>query len=101
MSKELEIIKEKIAQKKDYLKKTYGVEEIGVFGSVARGEHNADSDVDILVNLDHEKVPISLLDFAGMQIYLEDLLGKKVDLITKAGIKPIIKDSILRNTVYI
>ena len=87
-------IKEKIAQKKDYLKGTYGVEEIGVFGSVVRDEHGADSDIDIAVELSH-KVPVGLFEFARLKFYLKDLLGREVDLVTKSGIKPLIRDKIL------
>jgi len=97
MSKELEIIKEKIAQKKDYLKKTYGVEEIGIFGSIVRGEHNADSDVDMIVTLNK---PLGL-EFFSLERYLEKYLGRKVDLATKKAIKPYVRDRILAQTVYL
>jgi len=100
MSKDLEIIKEKIAQKKDFLRETYGVEEIGIFGSVARGDSSANSDIDIAIELNH-KVPVGLFEFAGMQFYLEDLLGKKVDLVIKTGIKPIIRDKILSQLIVL
>ena len=73
MSKELDTIKEKIAQNKEYLRKTYGVEEIGVFGSYARGDNTINSDVDIAIELNHEKVPVGLFEFARMQFFLEDL----------------------------
>lgn len=101
MPRELDGIKRKIAENKEYLKKTYGVEAIGVFGSVARGDSNEKSDVDVVVDLNYEEKPIGLLEFCGLQIFLEDLLEKKVDLITKRGIKPIIRESILRDVVYI
>ena len=101
MSIDLETIKRKIALNKPYLLKTYGVTEIGVFGSFARGDQNADSDIDISVELNHNKVPVGLFEFAGMQFYLEDLLGRKVDLVTKGGIKPLIKDRILSQLVIV
>ncbi|KKU68534.1 MAG: hypothetical protein UX89_C0003G0036 [Parcubacteria group bacterium GW2011_GWA2_47_16] len=101
MSIDLETIKRKIAENKEYLLKTYGVEEIGVFGSFARGDQNAESDIDISVELNHDKVPVGLFEFAGMQFYLEDLLGRKVDLVTKTGIKPMIKDRILSQLVIV
>jgi len=101
MSIDLETIKRKIALNKPYLLKTYGVTEIGVFGSFARGDQNADSDIDISVELNHDKVPVGLFEFAGMQFYLEDLLGRKVDLVTKGGIKPLIKDRILSQLVIV
>ena len=101
MSTDLETIKRKIAENKAYLRETYGVTEIGVFGSFARGDQNADSDIDISVELNHNKVPVGLFEFAGMQFYLEDLLGRKVDLVTKGGIKPLIKDRILSKLVIV
>ncbi len=100
MSSELETIKQKIAQNKDYLLKTYGVEEIGVFGSFARGDQTEKSDIDIAIELNH-KVPVGLFEFARIMFYLEDLLGRKVDLITKSGIKPLIKDRILSQLIPI
>lgn len=101
MSNELATIKQKIASQKEYLKETYGVEEIGVFGSYARGDNTEKSDVDIAVELNHKKVPVGLFEFAKMKFYLEDLLGKKVDLITKEGIKPLIKERILKQLLVI
>ena len=100
MSKDLEIIKEKIARKKDFLRETYGVEEIGIFGSVARGDSSANSDIDIAIELNHT-VPVGLFEFAGIQFYLEDLLGKKVDLVIKTGIKPIIRNRILNQLIVV
>jgi hypothetical protein len=100
MSVEFETIKKKIASQKDYLHKTYGVQEIGVFGSFARGDNDENSDVDISIELNHT-VPVGLFGFARMQFYLEDLLGKKVDLVIKSGIKPLIRDKILSQLVII
>ncbi len=101
MPTDLETIKRKIAENKEYLLKTYGVEEIGVFGSFARGDNNANSDIDIAVELNHEKVPVGLLAFSGMRFYLEGVLGRKVDLVTKGGIKPLIKDKILSQLIVV
>lgn len=100
MSTEFETIKKKIAVQKEYLHKTYGVEEIGVFGSFARGDNNENSDIDIAIELNY-KVPVGLFEFAGIQFYLEDLLGKKVDLVIKSGIKPLIKDRILSQLIIV
>jgi hypothetical protein len=100
MSKEFETIKQIIASQKEYLQKTYGVQEIGIFGSVARGDNNQNSDVDILIELNH-KVPVGLFEFASIQFYLEDVLGKKVDLVIKNGIKPLIRDRILRQLIIV
>ena len=101
MSTDLETIKRKIAENKAYLRETYGVTEIGVFGSFARGDNDADSDIDISVEINHEKVPVGLFEFAGMQFYLEEILGQKVDLVTKTRIKPLIKDRILSQLIIV
>ncbi len=100
MPTDLETIKQKIAQNKEYLLKTYGVEEIGVFGSFARGDNNTDSDIDISIVL-NRKVTVGLFEFARMQFYLEDVLGRKVDLVIKSGIKPLIKDRILSQLIIV
>ena len=100
MSTEFETIKQKIALQKEYLHKTYGVEEIGVFGSYARGDNDENGDIDVSVELNQE-VPVGLFEFAGMKFFLEDLLGKKVDLVIKSGIKSLIKDRILSQLVII
>lgn len=97
---ELEIIKRKIALSKEYLKETYGVEEIGVFGSFARGDNDENSDIDIAIELNY-KIPVGLFGFARMQFYLEDLLGEKVDLVIKSGIKPLIRDEILSQLIIV
>lgn len=100
MSNELEIIKNKISLNKDYLKKTYGVEEIGVFGSFARKEDHEKSDIDIVIELNN-KIPVGIFDFARIKFYLEDLLDRKVDLVIKSGIKPLIRDRILSQLIII
>ncbi len=100
MSIELETIKQKIALNKDYLKETYGVEEIGIFGSFARGDNDEKSDVDIAIEL-NRKVPVGFFEFASMKFYLEDLMGRKVDLVIKSGIKKIIKERILSQLIII
>lgn len=100
MSNEFETIRQKITLNKEYLRKTYGVDEIGVFGSFARGDNNENSDIDISVEL-NQKVPVGLFEFAGMQFYLEDLLGRKVDLVIKSGIKSLIKERILSQLIIL
>jgi len=72
----------------------YRVRELSVFGSVARGEMRPASDVDILV----EFLPgaeIDLVDFAGLMLELSKLVGRKVDLVSKNGLKPLIRSSVL------
>ena len=101
MSKELEEIRQKINKNKEYLKNTYGVEEIGVFGSFARGDNDENSDIDIAIEINHDKVTVGFFEFARMERFLEQLLGKKVDLVTKRSIKPYLKERILSQMIMI
>ena len=72
--------------------KKYGVTRAGIFGSVVRGEAKEDSDVDILVEIEKR---MSLLDFVGLKLELEEALGRRVDLGEYSTIKPIIRKQIL------
>ncbi len=76
----------------------HGVTRAGVFGSYGRGEATPESDVDILIELDGQA---SLLDFIGIKLELEDVLGRSVDLVEYAAIKPRLRDRILRDEVPI
>jgi hypothetical protein len=78
--------------------KKYGVTRAGIFGSVVRGEARKDSDIDILVEIESR---MSLIDFAGLKLELEEALGRKVDLGEYSVIKPIIKEQILKEEVSI
>lgn len=95
---ELDRIKKIIIGEMAYLMSEYGVKEIGVFGSVVRGEQKEESDVDVLVEFSK---PITLFKYSELQRYLEEKLGKKVDLVHKKGLKPIIKDYILKEVQYL
>jgi predicted nucleotidyltransferase len=70
-----------------------GAVNVRVFGSVARGDDRPDSDVDFLVNLEKGR---SLLDLARLLRELQTLLGTSVDVMTEAGLRPRIKDQVLR-----
>ncbi len=72
--------------------KRQGVTKAALFGSVARGEAKKRGDIDILIKLKKGK---SLFDFVGLKLELEEKLGKKVDLVEYAAIKPSLKDIIL------
>ena len=76
----------------------HGIKRAGMFGSFARGEATPESDVDILVELDAEA---SLLDFIGVKLDLEDVLGRRVDIVEYAAVKPRLRDRILREEVPI
>lgn len=76
----------------------YKVSEIGIFGSTARGGQNGTSDIDILV--DFREVP-DLLKFVELELYLEKLLKRKVDLVDKQGLRSELRDDILNEVVYV
>jgi uncharacterized protein len=62
-----------------------GVASLAIFGSVARNEATADSDVDLLVELE---APVTFERYMDVKFYLEDLLAKPVDLVTALSLKP-------------
>ncbi len=74
------------------------IKRAGIFGSVAKGYAAPDSDIDILVELGNQ---ISLLEFVGIKYELEDLLGRKVDLVEYQAVKPRLKDKILAEEIRI
>lgn len=71
----------------------YGARNVRLFGSVARGEEIQDSDVDFLVDLEPGR---SLFDLGGLLMDLQDLLSCKVDVITEKGLRPRIRDRVLK-----
>lgn len=84
-----------------YLRAIFGVKRIGLFGSSAKGIQREDSDVDLVVEFEK---PIGL-KFIELSDYIEKVLGKKVDILTPAGIKSIrvkkVAEDIKKNIVYV
>jgi predicted nucleotidyltransferase len=76
----------------------YGASDVRVFGSVARGTADERSDIDFLVDLAPGR---SLLDLGGLLYELQQLLGRSVDVITTAGLRPRIRDHVLKEAVSI
>jgi len=74
----------------------HGAFNVRVFGSVARGDAREDSDVDFLIELERGR---SLLDHAGLLVDLQELLGRKVDVVTERGLRPRIRDRVLSEAV--
>jgi hypothetical protein len=89
-------IKNIIGENMPYLKQKYGVKKIGLFGSFVRNEETINSDVDILVEFERSIG----WDFFDLQDFLEQKLGTKVDLVTPLGLKPRMKDKVLREVVF-
>jgi predicted nucleotidyltransferase len=76
----------------------YGASNIFVFGSVARKEATANSDIDLLIDLEPSR---SLLDQIGFQQELEDLLGIPVDVVETTTLHEMIRDQVLRDAVLL
>ncbi len=70
----------------------YGVTKAALFGSTVKNQLQADSDIDILVQIDSD---ISLLDFVGLKIELEQALKRNVDVVEYDTIKPFLRETIL------
>lgn len=76
--------------------KKYKVREIGVFGSVVRGEQKQASDIDVLVDFEDNA---DLFDLVGLGLFLEERLGRKVDVVPKRALRKEIRDSVLKEVV--
>ena len=74
----------------------HGARNVRVFGSVARGEADAQSDIDLLVEFEPDR---SLLDHAALWLELQELLGCKVDVVSEAGVKARMRDRVLREAL--
>lgn len=94
MNKKITKMKPKITK----VLKENGVVRAGIFGSYASGEESKTSDIDILVEFKGRK---SLLDLSRVELNLEKILKKRVDVITYNSIHPLLKDSILGHEVRI
>ena len=90
--KTLTQIKQVIKKYKKEIIDKYYVKEIAVFGSYVRGEQKKKSDLDILVEF---KRPIGLFEFIDLESYLKKIIGIKIDLVSKKGLKPAIGKHIL------
>jgi predicted nucleotidyltransferase len=74
----------------------HGAYNVRIFGSIARGEADKNSDLDVLVELEPER---SLFDLGGMLMDLEHLLGCKVDVVTVKGLRKRIRERVLKEAV--
>jgi predicted nucleotidyltransferase len=83
---------------RDELSKKFGVKKIGLFGSYARDEANSDSDIDIAVEIESEN---SFRSFFNLLYFLEDGLKSKIDLGIEHSLKPIAKERVLKEIIYV
>ena len=89
-------ILELLRRSKPMLAARYGVREMALFGSTARDEAHADSDVDVLVSFDG---PATSERYFGVQFHLEDILGRRVDLVTDKALRPELRPFIEKEAV--
>lgn len=82
---------------KPILYRDFAVKEIGLFGSFSDNTFNEESDIDIIVELER---PIGW-KFFSLELYLESIFNRKIDLVTKNALKEQIKDSILQQVNYV
>lgn len=91
----------KILQKQNLIRefcRKYGITFLGVFGSFARNDAKNKSDVDILVTI---KKRITAFDFIGLEYKLSEILGKKVDLVERKTVHPMLKEKIENEVIPI
>jgi hypothetical protein len=94
--KDFEQIRSVLSDQKEFLRNKYRVKEMSIFGSVVRREEGDISDIDILVDFSE---PIGFFAFLELEEYLEQLLGRKVDLVSRKALKPRIGERILKEAV--
>jgi predicted nucleotidyltransferase len=96
--KDIKEIKSTLTAHREILASKYKVKTIGVFGSYVRGKPKKKSDVDILIEF---KRAVDFFEFLDLEEYLGQILGIKVDLVTKQALKPHIGKRILEEVVYL
>ena len=94
---ELEEIKEVLKTHKKYLKQKFYVDKLGIFGSFSKGEETSESDVDILVEING---PVGW-EFFDLKDLLEENLHRNVDLVTLDSLKPLLRERILKEVIFI
>jgi predicted nucleotidyltransferase len=98
MKQTYQTIRRQIKNKLPILAHDYRVKRMGIFGSVVRGEDTVDSDIDMLVTFSR---PPGFFDFLRLEEYLSRVINRKVDLVSRKAIKPVVRDKILREVVYV
>ena len=87
-----------LKEHKPTLAERFGVTDLALFGSFARNQETEESDLDILVNFDG---PATSKSFFGVQFYIEDLLGCRVDLVTQKALRAELRPQIEREAVHV
>jgi predicted nucleotidyltransferase len=87
-----------LAEHKTHLGRVFGVRSLALFGSTVRGTASTESDVDVLVSFDG---PATSTRYFGVKFYLEDLLGRTVDLVTDKAVRTELRATIEREAVHV
>jgi predicted nucleotidyltransferase len=94
--KSLDEIRATIKQHGDILAQKYGVAVVSIFGSYVRNEQGVDSDLDLLAEVLR---PVSLLEIVGAEIYLDEILGVKVDLVLRRNVRKELRETVLMEAI--
>jgi len=96
------MVKEEIVtflkEHKSEIQEKFGATRIGLAGSYARGDATEDSDIDIVVELQSDN---KFRSFFYLLYYLQDVFGKRVDLVTESSLKPLVRKAILKDILYV
>jgi predicted nucleotidyltransferase len=86
-----------LKSQQDTLRRQFFVASLSVFGSAARNRLRKQSDIDLLVEFER---PVGLFTFVRLKLYLENLLGRRVDLVTPAALRPELRQQILQEAIH-
>ena len=86
-----------LKSQQDTLRRQFFVASLSVFGSAARDRLRKQSDIDLLVEFER---PVGLFTFIRLKLYLENLLGCRVDLVTPAALRPELRQQILQEAIH-
>ncbi|HJJ39425.1 MAG TPA: nucleotidyltransferase family protein [Methanocorpusculum sp.] len=87
----------KIEEHLPEIQQRFGIKTLGIFGSVSRGEDTPDSDVDILYLFEEKRG--GMRDLGGLKYYLEELFGRKTDLISINYVSPLIRENVIADAI--
>ena len=96
--KTFEEIKKVLQKHREEFREQYGLKEIGIFGSYVKGEQKEKSDIDMLIELEK---PIGFVRFMRLENALSQLLGVRVEMVTRKALKPHIGKRILQDVKYV
>ena len=94
----IDALKKIVTKEKDEIRRQYKAQIVAVFGSYARGDFHADSDLDLLVDFDEG---VNLFDMIGLEQFLEDKLGCKVDLGIESSLREELRESVFSEAIYL